>query len=483
MASFPFAFWRLDPNFGPTGLGFNYGYQFDGVDENISITGSLNLNTNDSFSVSYWFKRPISTSFTQDIINETDTTNGYAGLSIGGYSAYPKILIQAQDGTRVFLRGGLRVGNFANEWNHIVWIKGTGQDSSDLSLYVNGVLQSTTGSPLFYNNLSSNTSIGDNEITIGGNSSVTRFQGRVDDVQFYNFELNATQVSDIYNSGYVTAPTLGPIHHWKMGEDDTWNGTNYDVVDSVGSLNGTSLNMEESDRKLGVAYSMAFDGVDEYINFGNILNTEYNEPVSWSFWFRRGATAGGDIIQKATSSNDYRGFNIGMSGSKPRWRLISSASTTNFIRKIGNTDINQGVWNFWVCTYDGSGNLNGLKIYINGVEETYSTSQGVLNNTIINNENLEFSRSTTFGALTPINGDLMYVAQYTSEISASDVTSLYNSGVPVDPLDVGLSPSFFAPLGSENDSFSTNWTIVDEINGNNGTSVNMEESDKTSETP
>jgi len=39
-------------------------------------------------------------------------------------------------------------------------------------------------------------------------------------------------------------------------------------------------------------------------------------------------------------------------------------------------------------------------------------------------------------------------------------------------------------LGGENDSFDgTNWTIVDEINGNNGTSVNMEEADKTSETP
>lgn len=77
----------------------------------------------------------------------------------------------------------------------------------------------------------------------------------------------------------------------------------------------------------------------------------------------------------------------------------------------------------------------------------------------------------------------MYVSIFDSELSASDVTSLYNSGVPVDPRDVGLSPSFFTPLGGPNDSFSTNWTIVDEINGNNGTSVNMEEADKTSETP
>lgn len=466
------------------GFGLNYSYQFDGVDERINISSTLGLTTDDAFSVSYWFKRPIATSFSQVQLGEYSSTSN-STLRFSGNSAYPTIIIVADDNSRVDARGTVRYNGF-NEWVHVLWTKNTGTDRSDLTLYVNGVLESITG--VYQNNLNSGQNITCDNFFIGGQNagfgSPSFFNGKIDDIQFYNFELNASQVSDIYNSGYVTAPTLGPIHHWKMGEDDTWNGTNYDVVDSVGSLNGTSVNMEESDRKLGVAYSMAFDGVDEYINFGNILNTEYNEPVSWSFWFRRGATAGGDIIQKATSSNDYRGFNIGMSGSKPRWRLISSASTTNFIRKIGNTAINQGVWNFWVCTYDGSGNLNGLKIYINGVEETYSTSQGVLNNTIINNENLEFSRSTTFGALTPINGDLMYVAQYTSEILASDVTSLYNSGVPVDPRDVGLSPSFFAPLGGPNDTFNgADWTIIDEINGNNGTSVNMEEADKTSETP
>ena len=83
----------------------------------------------------------------------------------------------------------------------------------------------------------------------------------------------------------------------------------------------------------------------------------------------------------------------------------------------------------------------------------------------------------------------MEVSQYTSELSASDVALLYNTtgtnnGVPIDPRDVGLSPSFYTPLVGENDSFNgTDWTVVDEINGNNGTSINMEEADKTSDTP
>jgi hypothetical protein len=38
-------------------------------------------------------------------------------------------------------------------------------------------------------------------------------------------------------------------------------------------------------------------------------------------------------------------------------------------------------------------------------------------------------------------------------------------------------------VGPNDSHDGTNWTITDEIGGNNGTSVNMEEADKTSDTP
>ncbi len=45
--------------------------------------------------------------------------------------------------------------------------------------------------------------------------------------------------------------------------------------------------MEEEDRKLGVAYSMEFDGVDEYIDFGNIFDNDGSQSMYWSFWFKK----------------------------------------------------------------------------------------------------------------------------------------------------------------------------------------------------
>jgi len=83
----------------------------------------------------------------------------------------------------------------------------------------------------------------------------------------------------------------------------------------------------------------------------------------------------------------------------------------------------------------------------------------------------------------------MEFAKFDTILSASDVSLLFNetgtgNGVPIDPRNVGLSPTFYCPMVGPNDTYDgTNWTITDEIAGNNGTSVNMEEADKTSETP
>ena len=245
------------------------------------------------------------------------------------------------------------------------------------------------------------------------------------------------------------------------------------MKDSVGSLDGTSVNMEEADRKLGVAYSMNFDGVDEYIDFGNVNDLTGFEPFSISFWTTAYNGAGnGQIINKHDGS---KGYYLYMNSSNNPHFIMQDGTNTIFVF----SSLANGVGHH-VLTYDGSGLWTGIKYYINGVSNTVTlvASNSSISSSISNTSNFYFGSPTT-----PINGDFMYLSMYNTELSASDVTSLYNSGVPVDPRDVSLNPSFFALLGGPNDTFSTNWAIVDEINGNNGTSVNMEEADKTSETP
>lgn len=461
---------------------YNYGYQFDGVDEMITSSSSLNLTTDDAFSISYWFKRPINTSFSQDIVGQVSSSSN-SNVKFGATSAFPYILIIADDNSRVDAKGTVRETGF-NEWVHVLWTKNTGQDRSDLTLYVNGSLQSIA--PIYQNNLNSGKNITCDTFFIGGRSvgvgGSSYFTGRIDDVQFYDFELNSTQVSDIYNSGYVTAPTASPIHNWKLGEEDTFS-TDWTVKDSMGSLDGTSVNMEEQDRKLGVAYSMDFDGVDEYIDFGVINNFTSDSPRSVSFWVKMNVSRIQSLFGTWSQTN-FKGWGVinvngdfrflideGPSASKNRLYVSSSLKPIS------------GVWAHFVITYNGNELSSGVNFYkdkvlatTNVITENITSTNPLSGNDFIVGGN---SNKSSYA----YNGDQMYLSVFDSELSSSDISKLYNNGVPVDPRNVGLSPTFFAPLGGENDSFSTNWTIVDEINGNNGTSVNMEEADKTSDTP
>ena len=465
--SFPFAFWRGSGN-GSAGFGLNYGYQFDGVDESLNFGNVLDLDGSSAFSFSFWIRRD--TSSPEAFISKTNFSfDGFMIYSNGGGSFDSFLFYIGQNGSNT-----IQVQtNFpqipANKWMHCVVTYDGSKSSGGVNIYINNNLRTLT---VLRDTFTGSSSVS-SDFKFGGLSSTYFYEGRLDDIQFYNFELNSTQVSDIYNSGYVTAPTASPIHHWKLGEEDTFS-TNWTVKDSVGSLDGTSVNMEEVDRKLGVAYSMNFDGIDESVNFGNINDWDGSSPLTISFWFKYSAFA-----------LDYL---LGKWGSGAGWLVTSFNSNIRFYKKdgsgnqtiIGGNTMTANNWYHVVITTGGANDGSDTLVYLNDVSTSFtyaSAFSGSASNSV------DFVVGTDSLGNNYTSGDLMYLSLFNTELSASDVTSLYNSGLPVDPRDVSLNPSFFTPLGGPNDTFSTNWAIVDEINGNNGTSVNMEEADKTSETP
>jgi hypothetical protein len=81
------------------------------------------------------------------------------------------------------------------------------------------------------------------------------FNGLIDEVSIFDYSLDATEISTLYNSGVPTdlSNTIGltpPVHWWRMGDGATWNGTNWSVPDvgATGGMTGTSVNMELVDR-------------------------------------------------------------------------------------------------------------------------------------------------------------------------------------------------------------------------------------------
>jgi len=125
------------------------------------------------------------------------------------------------------------------------WINVTGtwnDDTKDLQIYVNGILENT-------NNYPANTLVATVEdLRIGGaSSSVGEMKGSVNNIVIWDTALNGEEVLNHYNDGnpynvLVNAPHSNNIVFWsKVGDNSTWDGSNqWRIIDEVNNIIGLS---------------------------------------------------------------------------------------------------------------------------------------------------------------------------------------------------------------------------------------------------
>jgi hypothetical protein len=198
---------------------------------------------------------------------------------------------------------------------------------------------------------------------------------------------------------------------------------------------------------------------------GDTLGFEKTESFSLSAWVKRGGTGVNDtIISKMESSGNFRGYLLFISSTnlvKFVLRNVNTSSNRLFVDSTSTiTDTN---WHHILMTYDGSSSVSGVKIYIDGVSDTLTTS-GTLSATTLNSSpfNIGARNSNSLFATATIDE----VSVFNTELSSSDVTSIYNSGVPNDISS--LSPVSWwrcgdndtAPTLTDNGSASNDGTMT-----------------------
>jgi len=215
--------------------------------------------------------------------------------------------------------------------------------------------------------------------------------------------------------------------------------------------------------------STRFDGVDDYVTMGNVasLNFERDDTFSFSFWLNRTTSSDlATILGRADADSPYSGYAIFINGNKIQFRLRSTNNAFFFI--LGTVDIPNETWTHYVVTYDGSQSVSGMKLYKNGSEETVTTStSGTV--TRFASVVLPFNIGTRDdNPNIAYNGAMDEVSAYNVELSASAVTTIYNSGVPNDLTGTSGLVSWWR-MG-DNDTYPT---ITDNQGSNNGTMTNM----------
>jgi len=225
--------------------------------------------------------------------------------------------------------------------------------------------------------------------------------------------------------------------------------------------------------------SLDFDGVDSYVDCGNPSNLSFGNGLSdsafsISAWIKMDDIYRFRILSKYQAPNYEYQFDVG-SGSRLELYIFDG---TKYRARLFNTALNTGQWYHVAATYSGVGGTNaqnGIKIYVDGVRVDDTTDT---NGTYVAMHNT--TANVYIGRIhsTYANGKMDEVAVFNSELSASNVTSIYNSGSPADLTS-------FSPISWwRNGDGDTYPTLNDNGSGsNNGTMTNMTSGDIVTDVP
>ena len=413
---------------------------FDGVNDYVDVSGvASSLQSDNTFTISLWAK------------GDYENLNPAFSLSTGSDASktiviYPYDTNVATDDCRIWYNGTniIQTGNTSlTGWNHFCFVS---NGATSHTVYINGVSAGTSSTSKTLDSALDTCEIG------GASNFSQYFEGNIDEVSIFDSALTSANVATIYNNGRPTdISSLSPVGWWRMGEGDTY----------------PMLNNEQ-------AYShrsVYLDGVTAVVTlptFATILGT--TNVFSVSLWVNPAAFANYDgLIGSSTNQFWGDGFGIGYNS--------GSTNMSFWINGYGNKasgayaiTSNYGKWVHVVGVYDGTLGSANTKIYINGVVGT--TTDDFTANVSATGNNIVIGRVNN-QAIHAIEANFDDVAIFSTALSQSDVTSIYNNGTPNDIST--LSPVGYWKMG-DGDTYPT---LTDNAGSNDGTMTNMTADDIT----
>lgn len=215
--------------------------------------------------------------------------------------------------------------------------------------------------------------------------------------------------------------------------------------------------------------SLLFDGVDEHINLGDNYTFGPATSFSWSVWMKaQNMAAQRCMVAKISQDANVYGYSFQHNSSGKLFTQVRASGTLR--TNTYTTVMSAGVWYHIVFTYAGGSNMNGLKAYIDAVAEPTPASAS-LNAWTVTDPLMLGKRGTSFH----FSGNLNQVTVWSKELSAAEVTELYNSGTPGDPQAHSASGNLLSWWKlSDSSNFPSE---IDQEGSVNGTLINMEVGD------
>lgn len=242
---------------------------------------------------------------------------------------------------------------------------------------------------------------------------------------------NAAILKQGYDYLNFSEITPDPVACWPLHEDS--GSTAHDVAGTLdGAYNGPTLGQEGL---LGTT-AASLDGADDYVGLGSPSSLTFgngtsDSPFSILAWVKMADATTFRIVTHTDSGGDFQNreyafttnaddelifvlYDPSQTGSSYQLRADGPAMTTN-----------EGDWTLVGATYDGSSTANGIDVYIDGTNETQSTSLGA-DYTAMNNS----ADAAAIGSFREIpdyaSGDFADIRVYGEALTQSQIQTQYD---------------------------------------------------------
>ena len=403
--------------------------EFDGGDDYVDINGLPNFDKNSDYTWTFWIK-PLSAS-SGDILAQDDSS-----ACTGYYIDHDSNIITFHgliDSLGCTANSQAVASVNSGEWSHVVFTLVGGESR----VYVNGIFKNSST-----DGLNSDTGGGTEAIGVG-NISSTYFNGLLDDVRIYNRALFSDEIQRLYNVGVASKVSKTHTNHLNDGLVGHWTFDGPDLLENATDISGQGntgylINFTSTTTTSGpLGQALEFDGGDDSVDISHDGSIDFSrtDPFSIFLWMRTTeATTYGPLVNKLTSSPQYRGYYIqrGDGSGDPDTEkilavgILNDWNTDTSIAVAGDSVINDGNWHHVGFTYNGTGVAAGVALYVDGVSETKTVAtDGLGSNTINNTQPLTIGRELTD---LYFDGDIDDVRVYNRALSADEAFKLYNLG-------------------------------------------------------
>lgn len=388
---------------------------FDGNGDYVNIADTSTLEGLSGTTFTAWIN-PSVISGSQDILQKENTYN----FRLTG----TEIECWIHNGTGYVNIADAAIANLStNTWSNVActWTAGSGG-----KIYVNG--KDATVNVQTAASMTTNTSA----IRIGSRNTTEYFNGKIDQVQVYNYARTPSQIAWDYNRG-------APVAHYKL--DECQGGTVHSSTQPYdATLNGTiTIGATGTQTSIGTCEtastawgngaigkfnsSLFFDGTDDYVNMGQPTQLQLTGSMSISSWINTTDANLGGIVSKWYNTVGNRGYRFLINNGTISFVVSTDGTASTTISHAGS--YNSGSWIHVAVTYDAP--TGTARLYKNGSVVTTNASfpTSIFNSPV--NVNLGTSDAGTTGANT-LSGQIDDVQIFNYALTPNQIKTVQNQG-------------------------------------------------------